>query len=170
MIHRGILYSDQDGVLTDFLQQAEKVLGYPWGSMGLPQHKCEGQGQLLNLHGASFWADMPPMKDMHVYWEHIKKYNPHILTAYPGWSHSIKDVYDGKWAWVQKHLPGFPQSHFHLVARSDKVLSAMIGSMSNLLIDDQARNIDEFRAAGGRGIQHVSAKVTIIKLKAMGYH
>lgn len=164
-----IIYSDQDGVLADFYAGAAKVLGHPWDSENISAGRKADQGRLLEQH-EGFWEHLPPMKDLQVYWGFIEKFSPHILTAVPQWNHDYHEVYAGKWAWVRKHLPGFPQSRFHVVTRAEKANYARTGQVSNILIDDFKKNVIDFQNSGGIGIWHVSAKVTILKLKEFGYH
>lgn len=166
-MNKPALFLDQDGVLADFYAGAERVLGHPWNEN--TTNTVVDRGKILNKH-SSFWENLPPMKDLHVLWGFIEKFQPHILTAVPSWEHEYSEVHAGKWAWVKKHLPGFSQSRFHVVTRSEKAHYAKSGSTQNVLVDDFDKNIAEFQAAGGIGIFHVSAKVTILKLKALGFH
>jgi hypothetical protein len=127
------------------------------------------QGRILNQHEA-FWETLPTMPDWEMYWSYIEKYSPHILTAVPHWDHNFAEVHDGKWKWYQKHIPSLPLTRFHVVYREQKADFARNGAVRNILIDDHQKNIQEFEAAGGIGIYYVSARVTILKLKLLGYH
>lgn len=162
---KAILYSDSDGVLADFYAQAEKVLGRKWS------HELSetDQGVVLNKH-EEFWETIPPMQDWKLYWEHIEKYNPHILTAVPGWDHNFSEVERGKQEWYRRHIPSLPKSNIHVVHRRDKQLFAVNGNTRNILIDDHKNNIREFESAGGIGIYHVNAEMTISRLKVLGYY
>lgn len=160
-----VIYSDSDGVICDFCAGASRVLGYTWKTDHLSRME---QGKILNQH-ETFWETLPPMPDWELYWEYIQKYNPHILTAVPGWDHNFVEVERGKREWYRRHIPSLPQSRIHVVYRQDKALYAMHGNTRNILIDDHEQNVEEFEAAGGIGIHHVSAKVTILKLKSIGY-
>jgi hypothetical protein len=163
---KAIIYSDSDGVICDFMAQAEKVLGHPWKS---DKPDKATQGAILNQH-SEFWETIPPMPDWQVYWRHIEKYHPHILTAVPSWDHNFEEVESGKREWYRRHIPSLPQSRIHVVYRRDKQKYATQGTTRHILIDDHQQNVDEFEAAGGIGIFHVSAKVTILKLKQLGYY
>lgn len=163
-----IIYSDSDGVICDFYTGAEHVLGHRFNDDG----KSRGaDGARLNAAG-NFWETLPPMPDLHIYWEFIKKYQPHILTAVPSppWHFEWQDVDRGKRKWYRDNLPAIPQRDIHIVRREQKRDFARDGKVRNILIDDHQNNINEFVAAGGIGIYHVSAKVTIVQLKALGYH
>jgi len=159
------LYSDSDGVICDFHKAATKILGRRF------DHKIrEADGEQINqVH--DFWETLPLMPDFHAYWKVISKYHPHILTAVPSAPWKIKwgEVERGKREWYRKHLPEIPQLHIHVVERNQKQEYAKSGSTRNILIDDHLDNIQEWVAAGGHGIHHVSAKATIIQLKELGY-
>lgn len=159
-----IIYSDSDGVICDFYAGAHHILGYPFKDRGT-------DGDKLNAVG-NFWETLPPMPDLHTYWDFLKKYSPHILTAVPSppWQFEWQDVDRGKRKWYKINLPTIPQRHIHIVKREQKRDFARDGKVRNILIDDHINNIKEFEASGGIGIHHVSAKVTIIQLKALGYH
>ncbi len=163
---KAILYSDSDGVICDFYAQAEKVLGHKWLSDDSKKHD---HGLILNQH-EEFWETIPPMPDWKIYWDYIEKYNPHILTAVPDWDHNFSEVDRGKREWYRRHIPSLPGSRIHVVYRKDKQLYAVNGNTRNILIDDHPKNIREFEAAGGIGIHHISAKVTILRLKSLGYY
>jgi len=163
-----IIYSDSDGVICDFAAGAQKILGHPFNETG----KTRGEdGALLNAAG-NFWETLPPMPDLHIYWDFIRKYQPHILTAVPNqpWHFEWQDVDRGKRKWYKINLPTIPQRNIHIVRREQKRDFARDGKVRNILIDDHIQNVKEFETAGGIGIHHVSAKVTIIQLKALGYH
>ena len=160
---KAIIYSDSDGVICDFLVGAAKALGHPW--------KNRAEGVILNQY-EGFWENLPTMPDFHTYWSFVSRYNPHILTAVPGgaWTFDFRQVERGKREWYRKHLPSIPQSHIHIVYREEKANYARNGQVRNILIDDHVENVQEFERAGGIGIHHVSARVTILKLKELGYH
>lgn len=163
-----IIYSDSDGVICYFMAGAQAILGHPFNETGKTRAE---DGAQLNAAG-NFWETLPPMPDLHIYWEFIKKYQPHILTAVPSppWHFEWHEVDRGKRAWYRKNLPTIPQRHIHIVKREQKRDFARDGTVRNILIDDHQNNVREFEAAGGIGIYHVSAKVTIVQLKALGYH
>jgi len=164
---KAIIYSDSDGVIADFYTGAERLLGHKWKQD--PEPGARDQGAIIEAHEA-FWETLPPMPDWKLYWSHIEKYHPHILTAVPQWDHNFDEVERGKKEWYRRHIPSLPVSRIHVVYRRDKQKFAKNGDVRNILIDDHKKNVDEFEAAGGIGILHVSAKVTILKLKELGYY
>ena len=162
----GTIYCDMDGVLVDFLRGAEKVLGHPFEA---PYQNVK-EKELRKAHIESiptFWQSLPQMTDAMVLWNNINKYDAHILTAYAEWDKNSKH---GKEIWVKKHLGITDMSRFHPVLRPQKQDYAVgKNGKPNILIDDYIKNIKEFNRAGGIGIHHVSAKVTLMKLRELGF-
>ena len=60
-------------------------------------------------------------------------------------------------------------SKVNLVKRKEKQNFAKVGGLPTILIDDYAKNISQFRARGGIGIQHTSTSNTIAQLKKLGF-
>lgn len=150
------IYCDLDGVLCDFDKQFEN-LGY-----GHPD-KFEGKPglfyPLLNKGGIGFWSNMVWMPDGQTLWDFIKPYKPTIITAYAVSNPiSIK----GKEIWIKKNLG--QKVNYIICKRKEKQNYA---SSKAILIDDDDRNISEWKAAGGVAIQHINAKTTIMKLKGV---
>jgi hypothetical protein len=166
---RAILYSDSDGVICDFYGGAEKVLGHPWGTKHDLSPTSLSHGARIES-SEEFWENLPGMPDWKTYWHFIEKFSPHILTAVPSWEHDSKAVREGKLEWYHRNIPSLPTNRIHIVKREEKKHFARNGEVRNILIDDHPGNIKEFESAGGIGIHHVSAKVTILKLKELGYH
>ncbi len=156
------IYCDMDGVLADFVKFTSEHLGHPfkdeyWTS--LPEN---------------MFAILPPMPDAHSLWRFIGKYTPFILTAVPRQTESRGPISerapDDKKIWMKKHFR-VPENRIYAVKRINKANFAVDGrdKRPNLLIDDHAKNIDQFRKAGGLGIVHTSARNTIKELKKLGY-
>lgn len=155
------LYVDLDGVLVDFDKQMERI-GYSrtvvetdkkakarfWHDVGRMAHR-----------GYTFWEDMDPMVDAFELWDYIKHREPEILSATGHVGNAVKE----KHVWVKRHLG---EVTTHLVSKSpDKAKFAM---PHHILIDDRAKSIDPWVAAGGIGILHISAADTIRQLKELG--
>jgi hypothetical protein len=161
----GIIYCDMDGVLVDFLAGAEKVLGHHFDAPYNDKKDKIARKAKIASHD-NFWADLPPMKDFKTLWKVIDKYDAHILTAYAEWDSSS---IEGKKLWVKKHL-NLPMDRFHAVKREEKQDYTKDGDKKNILIDDYIKNIKEFDNADGIGIHHVSARVSLLKLRELGFH
>lgn len=165
-----IIYCDMDGVLVNFAQGAETVLGHPFDSSVLDSVKQKDREEILKLKD-SFWTNLPPMPGMQQLWRVISKYEPHILSAEASWDRDAGVHYSkiGKLMWIKKHL-GIPLKRVHIVKRSEKQDYAQSEAGPNLLIDDLHKNILEFERAGGRAIYHTSVSQTLNELRQLGYH
>jgi hypothetical protein len=152
------IYSDMDGVITDFDAQFMKA------SDGIRPSEYErnmgkdGFWKLVDGKGVGFWVGMPWMPDGKQYWDYIKEYNP-ILLSSPSRSETSRL---GKRLWVRNQLPG---TKLILAQAKDKQNYAR---KNRILIDDRPSNIEEWRSQGGIGILHTSALNTIRQLKELG--
>ena len=158
------IYCDMDGVLADFMVASRKATGTTF-----TQDQSDKHWKTIR-NTKNFWANMPWMRDGKQLWNYIKKYNPHILSAY-----TIEDpnCKAGKNKWLRKEL-GYTQNFMiNLVRRREKKDFAMKSSDDKrqpaILIDDYPKNVDQFKAAGGIGILHTSASNTISQLKRLGF-
>jgi len=153
------IYSDMDGVLTDFDSRFKEF------SKGIAPKDYENKFGLKkfwnlvdNIGGKDFWADMDWMSDGKTYWNYISKYDPIILTA-----PSMNPVSRlGKRQWRDGNLPGVKMKMAS--ARNKPNYS----KRNAILIDDRQDTIDAWSAMGGIGIHHTSAASTIKKLKELG--
>jgi len=152
------IYSDMDGVITDFDSQFEKL------SDGISPSEYEKKNgkkafwKLIGDKGVSFWVGMPWMSDGLEYWNYIKQYSPILLSA-PSKDESSKL---GKRLWVKNNIPG---TKLVLAYAQDKQKYA---APNHILIDDRLSNIEQWRSQGGIGILHTSAANTIEQLKELG--
>ena len=113
-----------------------------------------------------FWETLKWMPGSKKMWTFMKKYEPHILSAY-----STKDANSrkGKMNWLRKEAKLTQKSRIHLVLREDKQKFAMTNGKPNLLIDDYIKNVNEWKAVGGVAIHHTSGSNTIAELKRLGF-
>ena len=153
-----VIYSDMDGVITDFDKRFMKY------SKNIPPDQYEQEKgtkvfwDLINKEGVKFWSEMDWMPQGREYWNYIKKYNPILLSA----PSQDKSSYIGKQEWVDKNLPG---SELILASAEKKQKYA---APNHILIDDRKSNIDQWRARGGVGILHTSTANTIEQLQKLG--
>lgn len=154
-----LIYSDMDGVLTDFNPHFTELSG------GIPSSEYDrnfGREKFWKFidqeGGEEFWAEMPWMKDGKTYWNYIKGYNPELLSS-PLVSDSCKV---GKQQWVDKNMPG---TKLNLEWSKYKKNFARPNA---ILIDDKKYIIEQWIEAGGIGIIHTSAQNTIKQLKKLG--
>jgi hypothetical protein len=153
-----VIYSDMDGVITDFDKCFMKY------SKGIPPARYELENgtkafwSLINKEGVKFWSKMDWMPYGKEYWKHIEKYNPILLSA----PSQDKSSHIGKQEWVDKNLPG---SKLILAPAIEKQKYA---APNHILIDDRKSNIDQWKAAGGVGIRYISLSQVIKDLKKLG--
>lgn len=152
------IFSDMDGVLTDFEGRFEKY------SDGLPPREYEKKfgkdkfWELVDGEGVAFWVGMPWMSDGERYWDYIKDYDTELLSS-PSRSNTSRL---GKRLWVRNNMPGVK------LTLAQAYLKKNYAAPNHILIDDRKSNIDEWRAEGGIGILHTSAADTIQQLKKLG--
>ena len=150
------LYCDLDGVHVDFARGVREFFGLvlPRDTTVFNRIWDSSAGwKRLKQEWPTFWIDLEPLRHSAHLWSVIRPYHPAILTAAPqGW----ESAKTGKHIWVREHLPKFgmhPNETFHAVKRSDKAHYARgTQGEANILIDDFAKNIAEWEAAGGIGI------------------
>jgi hypothetical protein len=152
------IYSDMDGVLTDFDAQFMKASDGILPSEYEKNFGKDGFWDLIDGKGVGYWVGMPWMSDGKTYWDYIKKYTP-ILLSSPSRSSTSRL---GKRLWVKNNMPG---TKLILSQAKDKQNYAQ---KDRILIDDRPSNIDQWRASGGIGILHRSASDTIRQLKDLG--
>lgn len=152
------IYTDADGVLTDFNSRFKQYSG------GISPYQYEKKfgidkfWEIINKGGVGFWIGVNWMEDGKKYWDYIKKYNPTILSA-PSFDETSKI---GKRLWVKKHLPGVK------LKLTPAMFKQRLASPNSILIDDYERNIIQWREAGGIGILHKNAEDTINQLQELG--
>jgi hypothetical protein len=153
------IYCDMDGVLCDFEYAANRVTGQVWGGLRTGQD----WGSIKKTK--NFWSTLPWKSGGRQLWNYIKKFDPHILSAYSTEDPNCKP---GKRRWLSNNL-GLSGSRVNLVRRSEKRNFAMDGRRPAILIDDYPKNISDFKSAGGIGIIHSNTQTTISQLKRFGF-
>jgi len=153
------IYCDMDGVICDFVLAAKRATGQNW--LGLRS----GQDWESIKRTKNFWSTMPWTRDGRQLWNFIKKYQPHILSAY-----SIEDpnCIPGKSHWARTKL-GIAPGRINLVKRVQKQNYAKVAGQPAILIDDYPKNTIQFTQRGGIGILHTSTPNTLAQLKKLGF-
>ena len=152
------IFSDMDGVLTDFDESFKKA------SDGIAPRDYEKKfgkdkfWELIDGGGVGYWVGMPYMPDGETYWNYIKDYDVELLSS-PSRSNTSRL---GKRLWVRNNMPGVK------LTLAQAYLKKNYAAPNHILIDDRESNIDQWRAAGGIGILHTSASNTIQQLKKLG--
>lgn len=162
------IFCDLDGVLVNFAQAAMELTG-----INPDANKMDYDKELVNRfwliirkhmkEGKPFFSTMQPTPDAHVLWNYLRKYEPTILSST---GRSIPGIEQQKMEWVSRHL-GSKAAADALFVQSAS-LKAQYAAPTHILIDDRAKAIDPWVAAGGVGILHTSAADTITRLKQLG--
>ena len=154
------IYCDLDEVLVDFMKGADAAVG---GSFVTADK--ETRWKTVN-QTKGFWSNLEWKSNAKRLHDFIIRYDPHILSAFADRDPNSKV---GKMKWIKKNT-GFKRANVHLVLRSQKKSYAKTKEEKpNVLIDDYAKNIKEWEAAGGIGILHTDVGKTINKLKGLGF-
>lgn len=152
-------YIDMDGVLCDHDTQAQKY--------GVKKEKDEnsdtGIAYEISDYPDGFFRTMPRMADFGMFEDYLRgidKERVHILTAVPKRRCSALSPFDEKRDWIRDNLPFIRSANLHICFREHKQLFATLHPHS-ILIDDNRNNINEWIRAGGIGVQHLSAQLSI---------
>jgi hypothetical protein len=152
------IYCDLDGVLTDFLKQANKI--HPnWETLCKKDKKYAWE-KLMETGAEKFWSTMDWTEDGKELWKFIKGYNPIILTAIPKTCRNEAII--GKREWIAKNIGWEFVSSSIITDRNQKRRYSGLGSV---LIDDKRENISDWESSKGIGILHTSTPKTISELK-----
>lgn len=157
------LYVDLDGVIVNFADHAKMITGIDIDNAGKEDRNrfWKHIGRHVK-QGNPFFAAMCPMDDAFHLWNCVLKYNPTILSA----TGHIFGAGNEKRAWVRDHLGAATADKAIFVRNSrDK---AKYASPTSILIDDRTKSITPWVEAGGIGILHKSAELTIRELKEYG--
>jgi len=163
------LFVDLDGVLTDFNKQITKYFNVPNADAFFNQsNENQEAWQKIKEVGEDFWTGMKWLPGSRQLWSVIQKSGCpiRILTAPPK-PHNIdmgyiKQVMGWKIQWVRSNLGGV------------KVLFAYTGEKgkfakpNRILIDDQDRNIVDWKGKGGIPVQFDNVQSVVKKLKQLG--
>lgn len=152
-----VLYVDMDGVLTDFDARFKQYAHFT------PQDYEAKFGidafwKVVDDEKEEFWEQMSWLEpDGKILWDYVKKYNPKLLSA-PSRNPTSRV---GKHRWVKANLPGVE------LILADAYNKKNYAGFHKLLVDDRAKNIEQWRASGGTGIHFTSASQTISELKKL---
>ena len=150
------VFVDMDGVLADFDAHHEAVFGIRSDKL-LDNVDWQKVRDVPN-----FYAEIPPMKDMHELWSFVERLTPRpiVLTGVP---YSVAEAPENKRGWVRKHLGS--DVEVRCVKSKEKSLHCQPG---DILIDDWDKYRPLWVAKGGRWITHTSAAGTIDQLFELG--
>lgn len=147
------IFCDLDGVLSDFSKAYLNLTGIDLKGkyVDLPDF-----WKSIDKAGEKFWSEMEWKKDGKELWNHIKQFDPIILSA-P--SDNITSI-TGKFKWITKNIPGTK-----LILRKKEKKHEFAKDKFCILIDDMEETIKRWNNAGGTGIHHISTKETIKRLE-----
>jgi FMN phosphatase YigB (HAD superfamily) len=171
------IYCDMDGVLCNFDLGYEKLTDMPTAKANsysksffwdLFRKKLDEKG----VQERDFWANLPWQPGGQELWNYIKSSNPNILSSpaidfnlpqdqqlNPDYNQAIQ----GKKQWIAKNLSGVNEEIF-----VPAVQKSTFATSKHILIDDMRKNIDAWKAAGGKAILHTSTANTIQQLQKLG--
>ena len=152
------IFSDMDGVLTDFDDRFKKYSNDVMPSAFEKRYGKDKFWELIDGQGVAFWVGMPWMGDGKQYWDYIKDFDVELLSS-PSRSETSRL---GKRLWVRNNMPGVKLTLAQAFNKKN------YAEPNHILIDDRKSNIDQWIAAGGIGILHISAADTIQQLKKLG--
>ncbi len=149
------LYLDLDGVMADFDAHFPAAFGTDHRAMA-----DDAMWATINAH-PSFFRDLPMCEGAAEFWREIQHLRPIILTACPRTNYQHVAVQ--KREWCRKHLSSDVTVLPVLGGRNKWLFMHQPG---DVLIDDVAKNIGPWDAAGGVGILHRSFAETRAALAA----
>lgn len=155
------IYLDLDGVLVDFKSSVISLIGPDW-------EVKEKNGTLWQEIKTidDFWLKLKPFYNYKKLWNFTKDHKPKILTARP---QTMPIAVQHKKQWCKEYLTGIDEKDILVVLRKEKQLYAKSKKISNILIDDNKENIEEWENAGGIGILHTTIDKSITELKKLGF-
>ncbi len=159
---KGKIYFDMDGVLADFDRGLREFCGMepqPQGDDATDEATFAAVKKVPH-----FYLMLKPKDDVLVLFKELReKYGDRveILTGVPSARRGIPEASDDKREWVRKYIGG--DVVVHTVRRAEKREYAE----GSILIDDYEQNIEEWDAAGGRGILHLETATTRVVLEAL---
>jgi 5'(3')-deoxyribonucleotidase len=154
------LYLDMDGVVADFDAYAKNSFGLEPSGGRYPRDVWK---QLATHH--RMYRDLPKTEYADRLVQECRdfclrnEYRLLFLTAVPKGNDMHWAFYD-KVQWVEKYYPDIPV-HFGPYSK-DKHVHCVPG---DILIDDRASNIHEWKIAGGVAIRHTDIATTLAELK-----
>jgi len=171
------IFQDLDGCLADFDGGFKKLSGYTPDEF---KAKYEAEGKkytadfwkIIHSTPVNFFSNLEFWDDGKKLWNYIKKYNPIILTGVPSFRKGI-DINDSpaavaKKEWVRKNLGEDIEVIPVISSTNNPFKEKYATSEKSMLIDDQLKNIDKWRTAGGTGIHFTTADKAISELKELG--
>ena len=155
------IFIDSDGVLADFSAYCEAHYGkLPEALSGSEKAKFWAWVQRHNDTVEPFFESLPKMNGADDLVDFCQRNFSRVVVLTAS-GYTPKDGAAQKMRWYARHLPDL---EVIVVAKSpDK---AAYATPRTILVDDRAKSIDPWVAAGGIGILHTSVDDTIEQLRA----
>jgi hypothetical protein len=148
---------DLDGVLVDFERGFEMFYGHH------PHKFSEPDMWKIIEANKDHWHDLPAMPGALKLWAYVAPYNARVITGCP--KTGFQAAVDGKRSWIARELG----AHVPVVTCYTRDKPKHMNSPGDILIDDMTKNITRWEEAGGVGIHHTDAQLTINRLVELGY-
>lgn len=152
------IWLDLDGVFADFQTKFESVCGFPY-------YQNPAKAWSLLEKEFNLFLNLEVLEGSLEVFHRAKSSGLELefLTALPLLTGNLRTAPDDKEAWVRKHIC----QDTPVTCVENWRFKKMFASKHSILVDDSARNIDQWSAAGGTGILHTSPTVTIRALKEL---
>lgn len=152
------VYLDMDGVLADFDKKSIELIGKPLRLFPDSKSGWEAMHPHKNIYEIlDKMEDADELVDGVFTLKEKYNFNVGVLTAIPKIG-KIPNAKIHKVAWIEKHYPRL-SSNFNIGPHAQhKQFHARKG---DVLIDDSTMNIPQWNDAGGYGILHTSAKLSL---------
>ena len=160
------IYFDMDGVLADFNKGVRELCHMDPPPHDAPKELDDEMWERIRDVG-HFYDRLDLMPGAKELFDKLReKYGDRveILTGVPKEERGIDTAEADKEKWVRRLLD--EKMKFNPVARKNKQNDS--GDPGYILIDDLEKNIKEWEAMGGTGIQHTSAEETLAELERLG--
>ena len=164
----GKIYFDMDGVLADFGRGVRELCNMEALSQNGERDLKQDDLMWEAIRDTDCFYDrlelLPGAQEM--FDEIYAKYKSRceILTGVPKPERGILTAGQDKTAWTRRLLS--KDVKVNIVLRKEKIQRCT--GLDAVLIDDYAKNIREWQAAGGTAILHTSAENTLRQLREMG--
>ena len=158
---------DMDGVLADFDRGVRELAEAEPLPMNGPRREADDDRMWEAIRRVPhFYARLQPMPGARAFFEALSGEfggNCQILTGIPKPKRGIPEAAEDKREWARRELS--PEVVVHIVFREQK--RELCGGPDCVLIDDSARNIDQWTEAGGTGIVFTDAPSALAALRAL---
>jgi len=170
--HKRTIYCDMDGVLVDFDTGFLEISGGKSAEYFDQIGKSQEIWRLIASQpnqGIDWWANLPRTSDGPTLWKYLTThYNiVNILSSTGSRKSKSNSAEIGKRTWLRTNLTPTPNDKNIFLVDSSEAKQKYANNTDDILIDDLPANIQQWRAAGGIGILHVSAQNTINQLKRL---